>query len=110
MFGFGRSAAKAISPVEARDLAESGAALLVDVREKSEWMQGRIPGAVHMPLSQFRELAPTLPTDKPLVFYCLSGARSAQAVNLCRALGLPHDTHMAGGLSVWRAHGLPLTR
>lgn len=110
MFGFGRSAAKSVTPVAAHQLAESGEVLLVDVREKSEWAQGRIAGAVHVPLSQFRALVPTLPSDKPLVFYCLSGARSAQAVNLCRSLGLPHDTHMAGGLSVWRAHGLPLTR
>ena len=35
---------------------------------------------------------------------------AAQAIALCRSLGLPHDTHMGGGLSAWKAHGLPVTR
>ncbi|WP_181702119.1 rhodanese-like domain-containing protein [Chthonobacter albigriseus] len=110
MFGFSRPAAKTVSPEEARSLAESGAIRLVDVREAGEWAQGRIAGAIHAPLSRLRDLAGTLPSDKPVVFYCLSGARSGQAVALAKALGLPHDTHMAGGISAWRAHGFPLTR
>lgn len=111
MFGFGlRSNVKSISPPEAQSLLEAGSITLVDVRERSEWAQGHIPGSVLAPLSQFREAAPTLPTDKPVIFLCLSGARSAQAIGLCRSLGLAHDTHMSGGISAWRAHGFPLVR
>lgn len=109
MFGFGsRSDVKTLSPPEVRDLLDRGAITLVDVREAGEWAQGHVPGAVHAPLSRLRDLAPGIPADKPVVFYCLSGARSAQAVAMCRARG--HDTHMAGGISAWRAHGLPLAR
>lgn len=111
MFGlsFG-SAAKTVSPTEAADLHKAGSVHLVDVREAGEWTQGRIPGATHLPLSDFARRAGELPKDRPVVFYCLSGARSAQAVALCKRLGLDHDTHMAGGISAWRAHGLPVTR
>ncbi|HUG62041.1 MAG TPA: rhodanese-like domain-containing protein [Methylomirabilota bacterium] len=111
MFGFNRGlAAKTVSPAEAADLLRSGAVHLVDVREDGEWAQARIAGAIHAPLSRLDRLAATLPTDKPVVFYCLSGARSGQAVVLCRSLGLDHDTHIAGGISAWRAAGLPVAR
>ncbi|WP_181707251.1 rhodanese-like domain-containing protein [Chthonobacter rhizosphaerae] len=111
MFGFGRRApVKTLSPLEAKAAADEGAVQLVDVREAGEWRQARIPGAIHAPLSAFREVAHSLPADRPLVFYCLSGARSAQAVALATALGLPHDTHMAGGISAWQVHGLPIDR
>jgi rhodanese-related sulfurtransferase len=110
MFGFRTPKEKTVAPAEAKTMADEGSVLLVDVREDGEWASGRIAGAVHAPLSRLRSLAAGLPTGKPIVFYCLSGARSGQAIAVCRALGLPHDTHMAGGVSAWRAHGFPLVR
>ena len=111
MFGLrSRAAAKTMTPPEVHDLLAKGAITLVDVREDGEWAQERIAGAIHRPLSRLRELAASLPEGKPVVFHCLAGSRSAQAVALCRSMGLPHDTHMGGGLSAWKAHGLPLTR
>lgn len=111
MFGLFRpSGVKTVSPPEADRMARSGEAALVDVREAFEWQQARIAGAVHIPLSQLEARLDQLPADKPVVFYCLSGARSAQAIAICRSRGLAADTHMAGGLSAWRAHGLPLVR
>ncbi len=110
MFGFRTSQGKDGGPRRSQIDGEADAILLVDVREDGEWAAGRIAGAVHAPLSRLRTLAAGLPTGKPIVFYCLSGARSGQAIAVCRALGLPHDTHMAGGVSAWRAHGFPLVR
>lgn len=110
MFGFGsRPAVKTVTPAEVRSLLASGAITLVDVREDGEWASGHIPGAIHKPLSRLRELAPSIPADKPVVFYCLSGGRSSQALTLCQSLGLGHDTHMAGGMSAWKMHALPVT-
>lgn len=111
MFGLFKSmSAKEISPAEAFERAKKGELRLVDVREANEWMQAHVSGAMHAPLSMLAERLPRFPSDKPIVFYCLSGARSAQAVALCRKLGLPHDTHMAGGIKGWMAAGLPVTR
>ena len=111
MFGFGRkSAANTLTPAEARQKAEAGEILLVDVREAGEWASGRIGGAVHAPLSRLNQLAAQLPQDRKVVFYCHSGARSAQAVSVCRSLGLDHDTHMGGGIIGWMAGGHPLQR
>jgi len=111
MFGLRRRAVLTTkTAAEVHDLLVQGAITLVDVREDGEWAQERIPGAIHRPLSRLRETAPALPAGKPIVFHCLAGSRSAQAVALCRSMGLPHDTHMGGGLSAWKAHGLPTTR
>lgn len=111
MFGFLKSQPiTTLAPDEAHRLARSGAVHLVDVREPSEWASARIPGALHRPLSTLHDHAAALPTDKPVVFYCLSGARSGQAIALCRRLGFPHDRHVGGGIRAWAAAGLPTER
>ena len=97
-----------LSPVEAEALARKGEITLVDVREAGEWAQMHVPGALHAPLSTLPQRIETLPADKKIVFYCLSGQRSARAIDLSRSLGKPHDTHVAGGISAWRASGLPV--
>ncbi len=99
-----------LTPEEVRDAVERGEITLVDVREAAEWATGHIPGALHKPLSRLAELAVTIPTERPVVFQCLSGGRSAQAVALCRSLGLPHRTHLGGGITLWKARGLPVVR
>ncbi|MEJ1159533.1 rhodanese-like domain-containing protein [Prosthecomicrobium sp. N25] len=110
MFGFRRKTVNTLTPQEVQERLAAGTITLVDVREPAEWADGRIPGAVHVPLSAFAERARTIPEGKPVVFYCLSGGRSGRALALCKDLGLAHDTHMAGGISAWRAQGLPVTR
>ena len=57
---------------------KSGACILVDVREPQEYAAGHIPGAVNQPLSRFNP--GRLPTGKPVVLVCKSGARSAGAL------------------------------
>ncbi|MEM1416618.1 MAG: rhodanese-like domain-containing protein, partial [Myxococcota bacterium] len=76
---------KAVRQVSLDDLharMEAGEALtLVDVREKDEWRQGYIPGALHLPRG-FLEMqaASKLPKkDAPIVTYCAGGIRSAFA-------------------------------
>lgn len=111
MFEFSAMApAKTLTPNDAHKLAQKGEIQLVDVREASEWVTGRVPGAIHVPLSSFIEGMKQLSEDRPIAFYCLSGARSAQAVQICQRLGFGHDTHMAGGITAWKLHGLPVER
>lgn len=99
-----------LSPREAHDRLANGQIHLVDVREAGEWAQVHVPGALHAPLSTLEQQAKTLPRDKPVVFMCLSGKRSARALDLCRQIGVPADAHVAGGISAWMASGLPVER
>ncbi|MEZ5775858.1 MAG: rhodanese-like domain-containing protein [Hyphomicrobiaceae bacterium] len=109
MFGFWKSKPLVtISPEEAHRRAKAGEILLVDVREKGEWAQMRVAGANHAPLSDLGRRLKGLTADKPIVFYCLTDRRSGMAVRMARRLGLPHETHMKGGIAAWRAAGLPV--
>lgn len=96
-----------MSPQQVQQRLQSGEIHLIDVREKPEWDERHIEGARLFPLSRLELMAAALPTNKPLVLYCRSGARSAQALILLKRLGLPAEAHMAGGIGAWAAAGLP---
>jgi rhodanese-related sulfurtransferase len=111
MFGlFKKSTAKTLEPRQVHELLSAGTIALVDVREAGEFRSSRIAGAVNIPLSRLAADAGRMPTDRTVVLYCLSGARSKTALGLCARLGLPVDTHMGGGISAWNAAGLPVER
>nr|WP_294544891.1 rhodanese-like domain-containing protein [uncultured Rhodopila sp.] len=99
-------------PVEI-DAAEVGARpgrgeiALVDVREPNEIAAERIPGAISVPLSQFDPAA--LPKGE-VVLTCLGGKRSAMALAKCRSAGVPVNMQKRGGLTAWKAAGLPTVR
>jgi len=83
----------------ARQLVSEGA-LLVDVRTPMEFHSGHIQGAVNLPLDQLHHRAAELPKDKPLIVYCLSGARSARASGVLSTAGLG-PVHDLGPISAW---------
>ena len=97
-----------LDPVEVAQQLAAGEIRLIDVREPHEFRSARIEGAESYPLSAFDPSA--LPDDKPIVFHCAVGGRSAQAVAVSLAHGLPHSRHLRGGLSAWLANGLPVVR
>lgn len=107
---FTRNTFKTLPPQEVQALLDTKAIHLVDVREAHEWNEGHIAGAAHRPLSELQSWVGNLPTDKPVVFYCLSGGRSGQALSLCKSAGQEVEGHMGGGISAWRMQGLPVTR
>ena len=95
-----------VSPQRAKEMVENGAQL-VDVRESYEWDAGRIAGARHIELERLASQAETIDRDRPVVFQCRLGARSAMATQAFRAAG--YDAwSMAGGLQRWHDEGLPL--
>lgn len=77
--------------------------MLVDVREKDEWDEGRIPGALHAPLSRFGEAARGLleEREKEIIVYCRSGSRSARAAERLLRMGHPRVSNMEGGILAW---------
>ena len=64
-----------------------GSLLLVDVRDPKEFAAGTIKGAVNLPINELENKIDTLPTDKPVVFVCGTGARSGEAFDTVRLLG-----------------------
>jgi rhodanese-related sulfurtransferase len=93
-----------LSPDEVAAMMRNGDTTMVDVREDHEAAAERIAGTSLMPLSRFD--AGKLPNGK-IVFHCGTGKRSLAALESCRAAGLAHDAHLAGGLAAWKQAGLP---
>lgn len=97
-----------LSPGDVQSLLESESITLIDVREPHEYASERIHGALLHPLSTFDVASlPAVLQDKPLVFLCRAGMRSARAVAACAAAGLPHNQHLQGGMEAWKSAGLP---
>jgi len=87
------------------DWIENGQALLVDVRETSEFDKEHIPGALLLPLSAFDpELFPTI-QDKKVVLHCAVGKRSESAGKMLINEGYEGIIHMTGGIEEWKKAG-----
>ncbi len=96
-----------LAPERVKELVEGGEAQLVDVREPYEWDAGRISGALHIELERLAGRAEELDREKPVVFQCRMGRRSALATQAFRAAG--YDAYnMTGGIKAWADAGLPL--
>ena len=80
-------------------------AVLVDVRETSEFDQEHIPGALLQPMSVFDpELFPSVP-GKKIVLHCAVGKRSEAAGKMLLNEGHTNVLHMAGGIQAWKDAG-----
>jgi molybdopterin/thiamine biosynthesis adenylyltransferase/rhodanese-related sulfurtransferase len=83
--------------------------VLVDVRERNEWNQGHVPGAVLIPLgeleSKIGEAAPD--RSRPVILYCASGNRSAFAAKTLEELGYEDVASVDEGFVGWAARGFP---
>jgi molybdopterin/thiamine biosynthesis adenylyltransferase/rhodanese-related sulfurtransferase len=82
--------------------------LLLDVREKEEFRQGYVPGAVSLPRGFLEMRVEEVVPDKntPIVAYCAGGTRSLLAGRILRELGYTDVVSMRGGFGAWKNHGL----
>ena len=91
-----------LTPAELKALLDSGRPLtLVDVREPVEWQINRLPGAELIPLGTLPEHLAELPQTEPIVLYCKSGQRSAEALWLLRQSGFSTARHLGGGITAY---------
>lgn len=85
---------------------DDGEAVLVDVRETSEYEQEHIPGSLLVPLSVFDpDRFPRIP-GKKLVIHCAVGKRSAAAGKQLLQAGHPLVHNLQGGILAWKEAGL----
>lgn len=81
---------------------------LVDVRTDEEAARGIIHGALHIPLHLLPLRVQELGGESPLVFYCHSGIRSAQACSYMASQGRENLFNLRGGVLGWGAAGYAL--
>lgn len=81
--------------------------LLIDVRTREEFASGHIAGAINIPVEEIGGRLNEVPDDKPVVLYCRSGNRSAQAANILVGAGYT-GVYDLGGIIDWTAAGYSL--
>ena len=96
-FGFG--AKTSVSPKEAKEILR-GKAVLIDVRESSEWRAGHVPGAIHIPLGKLATSTGRIPKNQQVLVICQSGMRSRSAAKQLRGQGF-EVLNVSGGMNAW---------
>ncbi|MCC6194953.1 MAG: rhodanese-like domain-containing protein [Burkholderiales bacterium] len=104
------SPAKEIGTLNVTQLINHENAVLLDVREPADAGGGRLPNAVHIPLSQLGSRGGELAklTARPIVVYDALGRRAGAAGGALAKLGFGSIYTMQGGLKAWKDAGLPL--
>ena len=86
------------------------APLLVDVRERNEFLEVRAPGAVLYPTSSFLLRVEELPKDRPLHVICRTGSRSAAVTAFLLRNGWTDVHDVTGGMVAWLRADLDVRR
>jgi len=80
---------------------------LLDVREKEEYREGHLPGAVSVPRGflemQIEEKVPD--RDAEIIAYCQGGTRSLIAAKILKDMGYRNVVSMSGGFGAWKGAG-----
>jgi rhodanese-related sulfurtransferase len=86
------------------------APVIVDVRSATEYADGHVPGAIHLPFwrvgRHWRKLPPL--RELPIVVYCGHGPRAYIAGAALRRRGFSRVVYLAGHMKKWREMNLPL--
>ena len=106
------SPARDIGNLEVTRLINSANAVLVDLRETQEFEGGRLPKAIHIPLSQLESRGGELArhVGRPIVTYCMRGNRGRMAGNVLTRLGFKDIYTLHGGYLAWKDAGLPVEK
>jgi len=101
-----RDSIREVSPTET-ELAATGGATIIDVREDSEWEEGHIPGAKHLSKSYIEQEIESIAPDHeaPLVLYCAGGIRSLFAAQTIVDMGYSDVASMSGSFGAWKSEG-----
>ncbi len=101
-----------VAPLEAVQIMNHDTAILVDVREDSEFREGHIQNAIHIPLGSFAGRVGELESHKanPVIVGCRSGHRSARACAILRKQGFEKVYNLRGGIMAWESANLPVSR
>jgi len=82
--------------------------LIVDVRSRQELREGKIKGSVLVPFWNVMKGSHSLPKDRPMLLVCAVGGRSYAAMQILSRQGYTELYNLKGGMSAWKASGMPV--
>lgn len=108
LFSFLRKKYKTVSPAKAREAQDLGA-MLIDVRESSEYRSGHAPGARHISVQVIERRLSEIPKERQIVVMCQSGMRSQRAAEILSRNGY-QVLNVSGGIIGWQRAGLKVVK
>ncbi|MGH7656728.1 MAG: rhodanese-like domain-containing protein, partial [Gemmatimonadales bacterium] len=91
-----------MSPEELDRRIRNGEVSVIDVRGRSEWEAGHIPGVPNIPLGTLPDNLDQIPLDRPVVLHCQGGGRSSIGAALLQKLGIDNVANLTGGFGRWK--------
>ncbi len=106
------AAGPTVNTLEATILINQQDALVLDVRDASDYHQGHILAARNIPLAQLEARVSDLSKykERPVIISCQSGNVSAKAAAVLRRHGFTQVFNLAGGIPAWQQAGLPVEK
>ncbi|MGG7056360.1 rhodanese-like domain-containing protein [Nitrosomonas sp. ANs5] len=107
-----RNSAREIDAQRAVRLINYEDALVLDVRDDSEYASGHLPDAKHIPVESIKDRWNELEKfkDKPVVIIFTPGLRAGQAGTLLRKNGFARVFNLSGGIETWQRENLPVVK
>lgn len=101
-----------VNSTAALQLINHKQALVLDVREQSEYQAGHVLKAKLLPLGKLNERIGELEKykDQPIVVVCRSGNRSVAACAMLSKQGFTQAYNLSGGIMAWQKGNLPLEK
>ena len=103
-----------VPQIQASELAEwleqGRDVAVIDVREHSEWIDGHIKGAIHLPMLEAAARRGEVPADRPKAVLCAGGLRSSTAISVLKRHGIQGWFNVTGGMGAWKRFGYPVVR
>ncbi|MDR3623674.1 MAG: rhodanese-like domain-containing protein [Chlamydiales bacterium] len=98
-----------IEPNTLKGWLDAKKALLIDVREASEYNAEHIPGSIHLPLSTFNPNDIVNKENKMIIFQCRLGRRSLDAATKFSSSTNQETYSLLGGIVAWKESGFSTT-
>ena len=99
-----------ISPEKVAEIlkTQKDSYIILDVRAREEFDSGHLESALLIPVDELETRYSELSKDKPVIVYCRSGKRSAQAAAILVSKGFSQVYDMTGGINAWTGKGYPV--
>ncbi|MCP5162773.1 MAG: rhodanese-like domain-containing protein [Hahellaceae bacterium] len=101
-----------LSPQQVVNLMNNDDAVVIDIREKKEFSEGKITGSIHIPFTALKDRASELEKyrEKCVILVDKAGQHSAMAGKQLGEKGFTRVARLSGGISEWKNANLPLVK
>ena len=103
---------QSISSQQLVNLVNQQKAVVLDVRDTSEYSAGHITDAINIPHSSLQSRLKEIEKfkERPVVIVCKMGQHAGSMGTMLKKAGFRNVSRLRGGLSAWQAENMPLIK